>query len=155
MRLLVLGLALLLCACLSDGSDAVSAQAPALSESSAAQLMVRADDVKRSVFELQPASRLAGAFRGRALQVLQAQAEAMGRRGFRIEERNVARTLVFWDPLAGEAVLQVIAQRRTITLDQPDPAWASTVRQWWARVQMADGVWWVIDQEDLTPDRWR
>lgn len=60
-----------------------------------------------------------------------------------------------WDPHADEAVLQVVAQRRIVTSDQPDPAWAATVRQWWARLQHADGSWWVVEQQDLSPDRWR
>jgi hypothetical protein len=156
MRLVIAsGVALLICACFSDGPRAVSAQAPTLTRNVAEQLMLRADDVKRSVLESKPTPLLAETFRGRALELLQAQAQALDRRGFQEQERNVERTLVFWDPGAGEAVLQVIAQRRIVTPDQPNPAWASTVRQWWARVVNTDGMWWVVDQEDLTPDRWR
>jgi len=77
-------------------------------------------------------------------------------KGERYEWRNwIRRALVSWDPHADEAVLQVVAQRRIVTSDQPDPAWAATVRQWWARLQHADGSWWVVEQQDLSPDRWR
>ena len=71
------------------------------------------------------------------------------------EERGLSRDLVFWDPVAEEAVLQVVAQRRLVTQDQPDPPWSATVRQWWGRVRNVDGTWMVVDQEDLPPDRWR
>jgi hypothetical protein len=52
-------------------------------------------------------------------------------------------------------VLQVVAQGRLVTPDQPSPAWTPTVRQWWARLEYAEGRWWIVDQEDLRPDRWR
>jgi hypothetical protein len=76
-------------------------------------------------------------------------------RGLRVEERALARTLVSWDPGADEAVLQIAAQGRLVTPDEPNPAWTATVRQWWVRLQYADGAWWVIEQEDLAPDQWR
>jgi hypothetical protein len=123
-----------------------------LSRSDAERLMLRADDIKLSSAAT---ARLADVFRGRALHVLEAQAQSLDRRGLRMEERNPARTLVFWDPRGSEAVLQVIAQRRIASRDDPNPGWVATVRQWWARLQFADGSWWIVDQEDLTPDRWR
>lgn len=87
--------------------------------------------------------------------MLEARAEALGRRGQRIEERNATRDLVFWDPRALEAVMQVAAQRRLITADDSNPGWAATLRQWWARLEFVSGRWWIVDQRDLTPDTWR
>jgi hypothetical protein len=115
--------------------------------------MLRADGIKLSAGV--GTASLAEAFRGRALQMLEAQAKSMEGRGLRVEERNAVRTLVFWDPGAFEAVLQVVAERHPVTPDDPNPGWAATVRQWWARLQFADGSWWIVDQSDLTPDRWR
>ena len=117
--------------------------------------MLRADDVRRSVFDSPRTSRFADPFRGRALRALEAQAQAMALRGLRQEERNFTRSLMFWDPHGGEAVLQVVAQRRLVTPDQPNPSWEATLRQWWAVVLFADGGWWIVDQADLTPDQWR
>ncbi len=93
-------------------------------------------------------------FRGRALQVLEKQVLEMGHRRLHIEERDQMRTLVLWDSRAHEAVLEVAAQDRLVTADQPDPAWAATTRQWWSRLAYQGGSWWVVDQGDLTPDRW-
>jgi hypothetical protein len=128
---------------------------PTLGMNGAEQLMVRADEIKRLVLDGSPSARLTDAFRGHALNMLEALSMEDDQRGLRIEERNSDRRLVFWDPRADEAVLQVVAQRRLVTADQPSATWAATVRQWWARLLFADGSWWVVDQEDLTPDRWR
>jgi hypothetical protein len=150
-----LAAALVICACSAGGARIVSNQAPALSMSGAEQVMVRADDVRRSALEDPRTARLPDAFRGRALQMLEAQSKGMDQRGLRMEERSYVPTLVFWDPRAGEAVLQVTSERRLVTSDEPNPGWAAAARQWWGRLQYADAGWWVIDQEDLTPDRWR
>ena len=75
--------------------------------------------------------------------------------GMSEEERSSSRELVFWDPLAGEAVLQVVAERRLVSPDQPNPPWSSTAGQWWARLQNVGGSWLVVDDQDLPPDRWR
>ncbi len=75
--------------------------------------------------------------------------------GMSEEERSSSRDLVFWDPLADEAVLEVAAERRIVSPDQPNPPWSSTARQWWARLQNVGGSWLVVDDQDLTPDRWR
>jgi hypothetical protein len=148
-------LALVICACSTDGARTMNHQPPPLSRSAAEQLMLRADDVKRLALDTPRTARWADAYRGRALQMLEGQSQSMERRGLRVEERNFARTLVFWDPRAGEAVLQVAADRRLVTPDQPNPAWAAIVRQWWARLQFANDCWWVVDQRDLSPDQWR
>jgi hypothetical protein len=126
-----------------------------MSMSDAERLMLRADDIKRSAGDAAATARLSEVFAGPALQRLQAQAQAMVRRSVREEERNVTRTLIFWDPRAGEAVLQVVAESRLVTSDRPNASWAAIVRQWWARIEYASGSWWVVDQGDLPPDRWR
>jgi len=101
------------------------------------------------------AERLRSVFEGRALRVLGAQVGVMAARGVRVEETAVVVALVAWDPGAAEAVLQVASRRRLITLDEPDPAWSSSVRQWWSRLRYEAGAWWVVDEQDLGPDRWR
>jgi hypothetical protein len=154
-RALAIGMALLVCACSTGGATAVNRRPSPLDASGAEQRMVRADDIRRGALEGLGTAGLAEAFRGRALQVLEAQARGFERRGLRLQEHDSSRSLAFWDPRAEEAVLQVVAQRRLVTPDQPSPAWASTVRQWWARLEHAGGQWWVVDQDDLTPDRWR
>jgi hypothetical protein len=151
--MLAIGTVMLICTCCAVGAEAVDRQAPAPTRAEAERLLLRADDIKR-VSDAGTAG-LADVFRGRALLVLQAQAQALGRRGQRIEERNATRDLVLWDPRALEAVLQVAAQRRLVTADDPNPGWAATVRQWWTRLELAGGRWWIADQRDLTPDTWR
>jgi hypothetical protein len=149
------GVALVICACSTAATKTANPQPPPLSSTGAEQLMLRADDFKRLALADEGTATLADVFRGPALQMLDAQAQSMDQRGVRLEERNLARTLVFWDPRAHEAVLQVVAQSRLVSADQPNPTWSAIVRQWWARLQYADGRWWVVDQEDLAPDRWR
>ncbi len=154
-RVLLVGVAVAVCACAPGRVGTVSVPAPTLSRSDAEQLMLKADDVKRSVLDGAPVARLADVFSGRALQMLEAQAATMDLRLARQDERSTARVLVLWDSRADEAVLQVAAQRRLVTSDQPNPAWASTVRQWWARLQHSDAGWRVVEQHDLPPDQWR
>jgi hypothetical protein len=150
--MLASGAVLLVCTCCAADGQAVDRQAPPPTRTEVARLMLRADDIKRLSEAGTPG--LAEAFRGRALQVLEAQAKALGRRGQRAEERNAVRDLVHWDPLALEAVLQVAAQRRLVTSEDPNPGWAATVRQWWVRFEFGGGRWWIADQRDLPPDAW-
>ena len=117
--------------------------------------MLRADDVRRLAFELPGPTSLSGVFGGSALQRLQAQIQSLGLRGVREEERTSSREMVFWDPVASEAVLQVVAERRLVTPDLPNPPWSATVLQWWARLQNVAGSWEVVEQQDLPPDLWR
>jgi hypothetical protein len=126
-----------------------------LSRADAEQLMLRADDVRRLAFKSPRGADLSDVFGRSALQRLQAQSQGLGQRGMSQQERSWSRDLVFWDPVAGEAVLQVAAETRFVTRDQPNPPWSATVRQWWARLQFIDGSWKVVDQQDLPPDRWR
>jgi hypothetical protein len=152
-RILALAACLVLCTCAPRNTSAH--HLPSLSRADAEQLMLRADDIRRVALSDLSADRLSEVFRGRALQMLEAQAQVLDRRGIRAEERSASRALVFWDPSVGEAVLEVVAERRFVPTDEPDQAWTATVRQWWARLQSADGRWWVVDQQDLPPDRWR
>lgn len=153
MRMLATGLVMVMCTCCGVGIEGVDKQGAPPGRFEAERLLLRADDIKRQSEGGTPG--LAEAFRGRALRVLEAQAQAFSRRGQRVEERNAARDLVFWDPGALEAVLQVAAQRRLVTPDDPNPGWDATLRQWWARLEFARGKWWIADQRDLTPDTWR
>ena len=146
--------ALAIGACSADGASTPRPQPSPLGRIDVLQLLLRADQIKHLAFGAGTAS-LADAFGGRALQRLKSEIQSARRLAVREEERNATRTLVFWDPKAGEAVLQVVAERRLVTPDQPDPLWATTIRQWWARLQYADGAWCVVDQQDLAPDRWR
>jgi hypothetical protein len=154
-RMLAAGAALALLACNPAGPPSPSRQPAGLSRADAEQLMVRADEARRLAFESAGSATLSAVFGLSALQRLLAQSQNFGNRGMREEERASSRQLVFWDPVALEAVLQVVAERRLVTPDQPNPAWSATVRQWWARLQKVDGTWKVVDEEDLPPDRWR
>ena len=145
---------LLVCNCSSD-HGASSPHLPALDRPVAEQVVLRADDARRDALMAADPAGLTALFRGRALQMLQAQVQAMRQRGLRLEERDSSRTLVFWDPRAQEVVLQVEAQRRLVTPDDADPAWTATVWQAWSRLDYVDGAWWIVDDADLTPDRWR
>jgi hypothetical protein len=153
-KVLSLGIAMVICGCSGEAVRTVD-QPPALSRIDVEHLLLRADDTRSDAFKAPPPDQLRNVFRGRALELLAGQAGSMGQRGIHEEERNASRTLIFWDPRAQEAVLQVIAKRRLVTPDDPDPPWGSTVRQWWARLEYADGRWWVVDQQDLAPDQWR
>jgi hypothetical protein len=153
--MLAMGAALALLACNPPGATTASHQPASLSRSDAEQLMLRADDLRRLAFEFPGPTTLSDAFGGPALVRLQAQSQSFGRRGIREEERSSSRDIVFWDPIANEGVLQVVATRRLVTRDQPNPPWSATVRQWWSRLQIVEGTWKVVEQEDLPPDRWR
>jgi len=154
-RLLAMGAAFAFLACNAPAGTSAAHRPPSLSRSEAEQLMLRADDVRRLAFELPGPTSLSGVFGGSALQRLQAQTQSLGLRGMREEERSSSRDLVFWDPAAREAVLQVVAERRLVTPDLPNPPWSGTVRQWWARLQNVAGSWKLVEQQDLPPDRWR
>jgi len=152
--MLAMAAAFALVACHPAGTTPAT-QASSLSRIDAEQVMLRADDLMRLAFEFPDTTHLSEAFGRSALQRLQAQSHSLGMRGMREEERSPSRDLVFWDPVAQEAVLEVVAERRLVTRDQPNPPWSATVRQWWARLQNIEGSWKVVDEEDLPPDRWR
>jgi hypothetical protein len=126
-----------------------------VSRGDAEELMLRADDARRRAFEFPGTVTLSDAFGGTALKRLAAQSESFSRRGVRIEERNEKRTLVFWDSTSNEGVLQIAANSRLVTADQPNQAWTATLSQWWARLGTIGGSWLVVDDQELAPDRWR
>ena len=150
-----MGAAFALLACNPPGPTSATQQPARLSGADAEQLMLRADDARRLAFEFPGNTTLSDSFGRSALQRLQAQSQSLGLRGMREEERSSSRDIVFWDPVAHEAVLQVVAERRLVTPDQPDPSWSATVRQWWARLQNLNGSWMIVEQDDLPLDRWR
>ncbi len=152
--LLASAIVLLVCGCFGGRADG-PISVPVLTWTGAEQLALEADGARRAAFaDLQPV-RLATIFRGPALQALGKQVLRMGQRGIRLEERDPVRSLLFWDSRAHEAVLEIVAQDRLVSADQPDPIWAATTRQWWTHLDFQGGGWWVVDQQDLTPDRWR
>ncbi len=154
-RMLAVGAAIALLACTPPGPTTPAHQAASLNRRDAEQLMLRADDARRLAFEFPGTTKLSEAFGRSALERLQAQSQSLALRGMREEERSSSRDIVFWDPVAYEAVLQVVAERRLVSPDQPSPFWSATVRQWWARLQYVAGSWKVVEAEDLPPDRWR
>jgi hypothetical protein len=152
--LALLAVLLLMCDC-SSGHQASALHLVPLDRPVAEQVALRADDARRDALMAADTAGLTALFRGSALQMLQAQVRAMRQRGLRLEERDSSRTLVFWDARAREVVLQVEAQRRLVTPEAADPAWTATVRQSWSRLDYVGGAWWIDDEADLTPDRWR
>lgn len=131
------------------------ASAPMLDRASAEAVVLKADTTRRAAFADSDPDALSAAFRGKALHVLQAQVQRMRDRGLRPQERNPILAVVSWDPRAAEVVLQVEAEHRLVTVDQANPPWAATVRQWWSRLARDKGEWWVVEQADLAPDHWR
>lgn len=154
-RLLAIGAAISLLACHPAAAAPAAQKVPGLGRAEAAKIMLRADDLRRLVLESGDSTNLADAFARSALKRLQSESHSMAMRRLSEEERTSSRDLVFWDPLAQEAVLQVVAERRLVTPEQPNPPWSSTIRQWWARMESVEGSWKVVEQGDLPPDRWR
>lgn len=133
----------------------LTTDAPALDLIQATTVVKAADEVKSAAFTDGRADGLAGAFRGRALTNLTKQVGRFHKNDFHLEERNRKAAVVFWDARANESVLEVTADHRLTTPKEPNPRWAATVRQWWSRLDYASGKWWVVDEEDLPPDKWR
>src|SRR5438445_5857734 len=106
LKVLAMGAGLALLAC--TGANSAEHRAPSLTRSDAGQLVLRADDLRRLAFEFPGTTILSDAFGGVALQRIQAQSHALGLRGVREEERSSSRDIAFWDPIAGEVVLQVV-----------------------------------------------
>lgn len=128
--------------------------APAFQRVQVEQMAFRADDLERAAMSGAGGVGLRAGFRGAALATLEAMSERLSQRGMHIEERDIARKLVFFDPRALEAVLAITARRRLVTPDDVGPAWVVTARQWWLRFAYESGAWWVVGQQDLPPDRW-
>jgi len=128
---------------------------PGLSRADAEQLILRADDLRRRAFELPGTVALSETFGGSALTRLQAQSEGFRLRGLRMEERDPARSLVYWSSISLEGVLQIAAERRMISPDQPTQSWTGTLRQWRLRLRKIGAGWFVVDEGELSPDQWR
>jgi hypothetical protein len=156
-RLISLGVVLFMAACSTHVATTTgpTLEPPNLSRAQVEELMLRADDLRRLALDFPGTANLSSAFDGLALQRLRDQSQSLSTRGIRRQEQPSSRNLVFWDPLAHEAVLQVVAEQRSVSADEPNPAWSSTVRQWWARLHYVGGGWMVVEEEDLPPDRWR
>ena len=148
----MVGLVLVACACGAPAASPVVV--PQLQRAEAERIAVLADQIERAVMAGKAATALADVFRGQALEVLRAQDARLAERRLLIEERDVVSRLVFFDQHAAEGVLAVSGRHRLVASDDPNPPWASTMRQWWMRFAYESGGWWIIDQRDLPPDRW-
>ena len=155
MNRLVLMLALFAMTGCFPARGVVSSDAPSLDLIEATSVVEAADEVKSAAFAEGRVDGLAGGFKGRALTALTKQAGRFQKNNLHLQERGRRATVIFWDGRAKESVLEVTAEHRLVTRNQPNPPWAPTVRQWWTRLDYASGKWWVVDQEDLPPDKWR
>jgi hypothetical protein len=136
------------------GPPAGAAAAPSLARSAVERLATAADQALGAAMAGTDATPLGAIFRDPALAILRMQAHRLAQMGVRIEDRHVVRQLVFFDARALEAVLAVESQHRVVSADEADPGWAAAARQWWMRFAFEGGAWWIIDQQDLPPDRW-
>jgi hypothetical protein len=121
----------------------------------AEQVVFGADEALEAAMADLDSTRLDLFFAGRALRTLVDQVGWMRARSMRSEERGERRVVASWDGGANEVVIQVEAEHRLLSLDQPKPPWSSSMRQWWARLGFAAGAWRVVDDRDLPPDQWR
>ena len=121
----------------------------------AEQVVLGADEALEAAMADLDSTRLDLFFSGRALETLVDQVGWMRARGIRSEERSAQRVVASWDGGANEVVIQVEAEHRLLSLEQPKPPWSGSVRQWWARLGFGAGAWRVVDDRDLPPDQWR
>lgn len=127
---------------------------PPLRFAEAEETVLAGDGVLRSALAGEGAERLFEVFMGPALTTLRLQVARLTARGVRIEERDIERWLVHFDPATSEAVLAVAAEHRLTTNEAGDQPWAATERQWWTRLAFAGGAWWITEQKILPPDKW-
>jgi len=142
------------CASSTPPDAAPGRGAVALDRSAAAMVAMAADEVMRMGLAERDPALLAQAFAGHALQALRDQLRWMRERGLSLEERDPRRSLVSWDGARDEVVIQVEAQERLVSMDQPDPPWSGTVHERWSRLGFVDHGWRVVDVRDLAPDQW-
>ena len=154
MNALVMVVALAVACAGCAGPPAGTAAAPSLARTAAERVAMAADQALRAAMAGTDETSLVGIFRDPALAILRVQAHRLAERGVRIEDRNVVRQLVFFDARVLEAVLAVASQHRVVSPDEVDACWAAAARQWWMRFAFEAGAWWIIDQQDLPPDRW-
>ena len=153
MRIAIALLALLLAGCATPAHLPVATK-PYLSRDEAERLALKGDDLVRAALAGSGADQLPSVFRGRALTTLRLQVARLVERGVLIEERSVTRKLARFDPASGEAILAVSSEDRMTTRDEINAAWAATERQWWMRFELDAGSWWIVEQQNLPPDRW-
>ncbi len=122
---------------------------------SAEKIASRADETMRTAMAARDPTALSSAFAGPALRALLDQLDWFRERGMSLEERNPRRALVAWDGARDEVVIQVEAQDRLVSADQPDPPWSNALHQRWMRIGLIDGEWRVVGEKELTPDQWR
>ena len=153
MRIALVCLTLLVAGCAMP-AHMPAAVRPLLSRDEAERMALKGDELVRAALAGNGADPLFSAFRGRALTTLRLQVARLTERGVLIEERSVSRRLVRFDPASGEAILTVSSEYRMTTRQEINPPWAATERQWWVRFEFDAGTWWIVDQENLPPDRW-
>lgn len=151
--IMVVALAVACAGCVGPPAGTAAA-APSLAQAAAERVAMAADQALRAAMAGTDPTSLAAIFRDPALATLRMQAHRLEKRGVRIEDRHVTRQLVFFDARDLEAVLAVESQHRVVSPDEADSGWAASARQWWMRFAFEAGAWWIIDQEDLPPDRW-
>jgi len=153
-RLLAGMVVAVVCAC--SGPTEGTRFAPAGLDRAAAEVVVASavTAMAQALADLD-ATGLPGHFAGPALHQLTGRVGWMRARGMRMQEQGSRHALLSWDLEAGEAVLEVEAQVRMLSADQPDPPWSATTRQWWSRLASIAGAWLVVDDRDLPPDQWR
>lgn len=153
MRIATVLLTLLLAACATPAHLPVAVK-PHLSRDEGERIALEGDDLLRSALAGGGADRLPDVFRGRALTTLRLQVARLAERGVLIDERSVSRKLAHLDAASGEAILAVSSEYRLTTRDEINAAWAATERQWWLRIEFDAGSWWIVEQQNLPPDRW-
>lgn len=153
MRIALALLTLLLAACAMP-ANVPTALKPQLSRDDAERIALQADDLLRSALAGNGADPLQSVFRGRALTTLRLQVARLTERGVHIEERSPSRRLARFDAVSDEGILAVSSEYRLTTRDETAPAWAATERQWWVHFGFEAGSWWIVDQQNLPPDRW-
>jgi len=153
MRIVLALLTLFLAGC-AIPANAPAAVKPLLSRDGAERTAFKGDDLLRAALAGAGADALPSLFRGRALTTLRLQVARLTERGVLFEERSVSRRLARFDAASGEAVLAVSSEYRMATREEINPAWAATERQWWMRFEFDAGSWWIVEQQNLPPDRW-
>jgi hypothetical protein len=154
-RTLVAAVVVLLSACSRGGAETQPAPSVLLDRAAADVVVAGAEAAMQQALAGLNVARLPSHFAGHALQRLIDRVGWMRTRGLRLQERSSRRALVSWDMNAGEAVLQVAAQVRLVSAEQPEPPWSNTLRQWWSRLAFHAGGWVVVDDRDLSPEQWR
>lgn len=151
---IILALLTLLLAGCTMPAHVPAAIRPALARDDAERLAFKGDDLLRAALAGHGADPLGTVFRGKALTALRLQVARLTERGVQIDERSVSRRLARFDAVSGEGILAISSEYRLTTRDELNRPWAATERQWWMRFDFQAGSWWIVEQENLPPDRW-